>query len=385
MGRGRDPRDFSESDRRASRDAYDNHDDHVDYDEYGDGDGDWRDDAAGDDGYGYTGERLGLTGEGALAPIETGDRLPAVAGEVTPAPVVIHGTGVSMGNPFIKRRERPLTLRIAVVTLTACILVTGLFAVTPLGLSAEGGNVNSFQALSGAVLINHDITYHWYTAKPNDTIESIANEFHVQIGGIYEINNMYSGEEINVGATYKIPDDPYYGRDFRAPAPIAHSNGSTVFGNCVFCAVAGTPPPESPCAPDGNGDPLGYHLVAPNPHSTFIRGFSWYHNGVDLAAPEGNTEVAAQAGQVIWAGWDFNGFGYSVKINHCHGLATSYGHMDKVTVTVGQFVQAGAPIGLEGSTGWSTGPHCHFMVWVAGNQYVDPWPYYGSIQAITGN
>ncbi|HEX6817593.1 MAG TPA: hypothetical protein VF120_04400, partial [Ktedonobacterales bacterium] len=167
MGRGRTPRDFSESDRFEARDAYDDYDDEYARDDH------WREDEE------YTGERLAMTGEGALVPIETGDRLPAIAGEETRAPVVIHGTGVSMGNPFIKRRERPLTLRIAIVTLMACILVTGLFAVTPLGISAEGGDVNSFQALSGAVLINHDISYHWYTAKSNDTIESIANQFHV--------------------------------------------------------------------------------------------------------------------------------------------------------------------------------------------------------------
>lgn len=379
MGRGGSPRDFSENERFDARrdDEYYDERDHDDDDRWPEDDHPYDDE--------YTGERDAQTGQGALVPLETGDRLPAVTDGAAPAgPVVIHGTGVSMGNPFIKRRERPLTLRIAVFTLMACILVTGLFAVTPLGISADGGDVNSFQALSGAVLLNHDVTYHWYTAKANDTIESIANQFHVQIGGIYKINSMYSGEEINVGATYKIPDDPYYGRDYRAPAPIAHGNGSTVFGTCVFCAIAGTPPPESPCAPDGGNDPLGYHLLPPNPHSAFIRGFSWFHNGVDLAAPEGNTEVAAQGGQVIWAGWDFNGFGYSVKINHCHGLATSYGHMDKVLVSIGQFVQAGTPIGLEGSTGWSTGPHCHFMVWVAGNQFVDPFPYYGSVAAITG-
>src|SRR5690348_13316328 len=116
MGRGRTPRDFSEGDRFEARDAYDEYDDEPARDDR------WRDDADYDEE--YTGERLAMTGEGALVPVETGDRLPAVAGEQTRAPVVIHGTGVSMGNPFIKRRERPLTLRIAILTLMACILVT---------------------------------------------------------------------------------------------------------------------------------------------------------------------------------------------------------------------------------------------------------------------
>ena len=47
-------------------------------------------------------------------------------------PVLIPGTGLSMGSPFIKRRERPLTMRLAMITIMVCLLVTGLFAVTPL-------------------------------------------------------------------------------------------------------------------------------------------------------------------------------------------------------------------------------------------------------------
>src|SRR6185437_16399207 len=59
-------------------------------------------------------------------------RLPAIS-DTQKAPVIVRGSGVSMGKPFIKRRERPLTLRIAVLTLLVCILVTGIFAFSPLG------------------------------------------------------------------------------------------------------------------------------------------------------------------------------------------------------------------------------------------------------------
>ena len=125
----------------------------------------------------------------------------------------------------------------------------------------------------------------------------------------------------------------------------------------------------------GNGSPAGYQLKSPNWGAYWVRGFTWYHNGVDLAANEGNPIHAAQSGQVIWAGWDVGGLGWSVKINHCNHVSTVYGHMEKLEVTVGQIVLVGDVIGLEGSTGWSTGPHLHFMVeW--NNEPIDPMSYY---------
>ena len=129
-------------------------------------------------------------------------------------PVLIPGTGVSMGRPFIKRRERPLTMRLAVVTIMVCLLVTGLFTVTPLAASTPGGS-SMFQVLSGTVMFQSQPSYHWYTALSGDTIEGIAAKFNVQIGGIYELNGLLSGQDITIGKAYKIPDDPYYGQNFR--------------------------------------------------------------------------------------------------------------------------------------------------------------------------
>lgn len=311
----------------------------------------------------------------ALVAADDSERLPAAYAARAVEPVIIRGSGVAMGMPFIKRRERPLTMRLAMLTLAACIVVTGLFAVTPLGTSANG-NLSTFQALSGAVVLHHDPTYQWYVVQWGDTVESIAEKKHIQIGGIYELNDLLAGQEITVGKAYKIPDDPYYGKDYRPAAFTVRGNGSTVFGSNWWNAVAGDPLPEASCAPDGNGDPAGYQLVAPNPGAYFVRGFSWFHDGVDLSAPEGNPIHAAQNGQVIWAGYDAtNGFGWSVKINHCHHLSTIYGHMDGVNVHIGQNVKAGDVIGIEGNTGWSTGPHLHMTVqW--NNYAVDPLPYY---------
>ncbi|MEV6490485.1 M23 family metallopeptidase, partial [Actinoplanes sp. NPDC051633] len=85
------------------------------------------------------------------------------------------------------------------------------------------------------------------------------------------------------------------------------------------------------------------------------------HAGVDLAAPQGTPIRAAGAGVVVAAGAE-GGYGNAVLIDHGHGYLTHYGHMLAFGVVAGQHVKVGETIGLEGSTGHSTGPHLHFEV-----------------------
>ncbi|MEU4558992.1 M23 family metallopeptidase [Actinoplanes sp. NPDC023936] len=85
------------------------------------------------------------------------------------------------------------------------------------------------------------------------------------------------------------------------------------------------------------------------------------HAGVDLAAAHGTPIVAVGAGTVVAAG-PAGGYGNAVLVRHDDGYLTHYGHMSEVQVAAGQRVDAGERIGLEGSTGHSTGPHLHFEV-----------------------
>ena len=299
--------------------------------------------------------------------------------------LIVPGDGVSMGAPFIRRRERPLTLRLAMVGLILVTMATGIFAVTPMGIS-EAGQISAFQAVAGSVVFQKTPAYFYYTVKSGDDAESLAKQFKVQMGGIYQLNELLAGQELVIGRAYKIPTDPNFGANYRPPAFVVTESamgGGNVFGSNWWNSVSGTPAPESPCAPDGHGNPLAYKLHSPNWNSGWVRGFSWFHNGDDLSARSGNPIHAAQAGQVIWAGWDgSNGLGWSVKINNCNHVSTIYGHMQKVLVQAGDYVLAGDSIGLEGTTGWATGPHLHFMVeW--DNVPVDPFPYYASTYNMT--
>jgi murein DD-endopeptidase MepM/ murein hydrolase activator NlpD len=100
------------------------------------------------------------------------------------------------------------------------------------------------------------------------------------------------------------------------------------------------------------------------------------HWGIDLAAPMLTPEYAAMDGVVLKAG-AASGFGQAVYILHENGDVTVYGHMEKILVSVGDYVEAGQTIALLGQRGQSTGPHLHFEVHQGGinGKRIDPIPW----------
>lgn len=106
-------------------------------------------------------------------------------------------------------------------------------------------------------------------------------------------------------------------------------------------------------------------------------GASTYHGGLDIGAGMGASIVAAGAGDVIYAGAN-GGYGNCVMIDHGNGVVTVYAHMSSIGVSYGQYVTAGQYVGAVGSTGVSTGPHCHFEVRINGVQ-TDPAAYFSGL------
>lgn len=102
--------------------------------------------------------------------------------------------------------------------------------------------------------------------------------------------------------------------------------------------------------------------------------FAHFHTGIDIAAPFGTTVMAAAPGVVVAVGHSNVGYGNYVVIGHGGGIMTLYGHLLETDVVVGDMVARGQRIGLEGSTGWSTGPHVHFELRV-NDAVIDPMPY----------
>ena len=97
------------------------------------------------------------------------------------------------------------------------------------------------------------------------------------------------------------------------------------------------------------------------------------HKGIDIAAPNGTTIVAAADGTVTYSGW-MGGYGNLIILKHANGVETYYGHCSKLYVSVGTKVSAGTKIAAVGSTGNSTGNHLHFEIRGNGSQ-VNPQKY----------
>lgn len=105
------------------------------------------------------------------------------------------------------------------------------------------------------------------------------------------------------------------------------------------------------------------------------------HKGLDFTAAQGTPIYATGDGTISLAGYSEGGYGNHVMINHGYGYETLYGHMVRIKVRQGQKVTRGEVIGWVGSTGKSTGPHCHYEVHINGNA-VDPvYFFYNDLNA----
>ena len=102
-----------------------------------------------------------------------------------------------------------------------------------------------------------------------------------------------------------------------------------------------------------------------------------FHTGIDIGAPFGTPVGAADAGVVSFVNWGWGGgYGNYVIVTHGSGYATLYAHLSAISAAAGQPVRRGQTIGLEGSTGYSTGPHLHFEIRLNG-AYQNPLSYLG--------
>jgi|CXWL01.1.fsa_nt_gi murein DD-endopeptidase MepM/ murein hydrolase activator NlpD len=130
------------------------------------------------------------------------------------------------------------------------------------------------------------------------------------------------------------------------------------------------------CDPvSGGAIGYGYYVYPTNKH--YLSGFDYSekanHFGIDLAGNEGEGVYAADAGVIVYAGWNDYGYGNMIMIDHGNGFQSLYAHLNAFNVGCGQSVGQGEGIGAVGSTGRSSGPHLHFEL-MAGAK-VNPWDY----------
>lgn len=220
---------------------------------------------------------------------------------------------------------------------------------------------------------------------PDDTVESLAEEYGVSPAAIrdWPANGLGENGTLMVGQSVMIPggtppNEPEPEPE-PEPAPEPQDTDDVMVADDeeptddVFSEPVGGSPPEtsepSGASPYGSGE-----FVMPTT-GAITQYFHSAHNGWDIANRIGTDIWAADNGRVIFSGWNEHGLGYAVAIDHGNGYQTWYGHMDEQPpVEVGQTVEQGEYIGPMGSTGFSTGPHVHFVIAYNG-VYQDPGNY----------
>ena len=202
------------------------------------------------------------------------------------------------------------------------------------------------------------------TVKAGDTLDSLAAANKIAAGDIVKVNELTDSNLI-VGQVLVLPGAK------GAPMPTPKPTTAPVFGG-------GSGNATGP-APQFSGGAWAWPVVGGGNYISQY--FHYGHYGVDIAADYGTPIVAPVAGRVIFAGWKSNGGGYQVWIDIGGGLYTAQYHMSAVIASTGQNVAKGQRVGKIGMTGWASGPHCHFEVWVgspwdSGSYRVNPLRYY---------
>jgi murein DD-endopeptidase MepM/ murein hydrolase activator NlpD len=193
-----------------------------------------------------------------------------------------------------------------------------------------------------------------YVVQAGDTCASIAALFNVPPADLIQQNHLSAA-----------CSDLTIGQDLKIPAPAEIDIRATAFpilgvGACASVQVHAK----------GTGLfiwPTDKHTLSGTDYDPKLG-----HFGLDLTAAQDDPIMAADAGVVIYSGWNDWGYGNLVALDHGNGWQTLYAHLDVVKVTCGQFVSQGSVIGLAGVTGHTTRPHLHFEMILNGT-HVNPW------------
>lgn len=224
-----------------------------------------------------------------------------------------------------------------------------------------------------------------YKIKQGETISGIAERFGLNMDTLLSFNQIKNSRLVQIGQELRIPNQNGILRTVAKGDTIASlaeryeiepegirianalPNGEPSAGDKIFLPSARL---ERTSLQEINGDlfiwPVrGYISSRYGWRTSPFTGARQFHSGVDIAVPLGTPIKAAMAGRVAATGYDVASGNY-VIIAHHSGYRTLYGHMDVIRVKEGQYVTTGQRIGDAGSTGLSTGSHCHFTVFKNG-------------------
>jgi len=220
-------------------------------------------------------------------------------------------------------------------------------------LWANNLSLNSY-IKPGQQLIIPPVSGVVHTVKKGDTLAKIAQSYKGELARIKDFNNLDDETALIAGEKIIVPGGIIV--TARTPAYTQVVTTRTASPSTINVPVSGKMAWPNSC----------YRITQ------YYKG--WRHAGVDIACPWGVAIRAAQAGKVIRVQYGRTGYGYNIIIDHGGGKQTLYGHLSRIDVEVGEWVEKGEAIAAEGSTGRSSGPHLHFEVRVGGST-VNPLSY----------
>lgn len=203
------------------------------------------------------------------------------------------------------------------------------------------------------------ILYEW---QEGDSIEKVARDFKASADDIlnWSGNSLdLTNPQIDVGDVVMIPGGQREFQQWVVPTYAVGRSGTNANlpGGCeITGGIGGT----------------GFFIWPADNHYLSGNDFWSGHLAIDIAAGTGAPIYAADTGVVVFAGWDSNGYGNVVMIDHLNGHHTLYAHLNSINVYCGSNPMQGQVIGYAGSTGNSTGPHLHFEVRYWGG-FLNPW------------
>lgn len=218
-----------------------------------------------------------------------------------------------------------------------------------------------------------------YDVRLGDTITDIAGAYGVTPDAIvqYSANDLESPDLITEGMVLMlpgaVPPPPPPEPEAVAPPVEAAPAAPAPAPDLGFAVPAAVDPPTVEAPAPIAVDPSTYVSYIWPVSGPLWSGYGprWgsFHKGIDIGAGYGTPVAAAAAGQVTLATYRDNGYGMYVIVRHADGSETLYAHLSSLYVSVGQYVNQGDGVGAVGCTGWCSGDHLHFEVWIGGTTY----------------
>ena len=219
----------------------------------------------------------------------------------------------------------------------------------------------------GATVLVPTVNGIVYNVTVGDTLNDIATYYQVDVSSILAFNaaTVPSADSVVEGMTIVIP-----GGVPAAPPAVVAAVEEPYEPEPLPAAVE-----EEPYIPAPPAAPISSGFIWPF-YGNISTYFDWSHPGIDVDGfgAYGAPIVAAAGGTVVLTAWDSWGYGYHVIVDHGDGTRTLYAHLSDIWVSQGEYVSQGQAVGALGSTGYSTGAHLMFNIYVGGVA-VDPLAY----------